>query len=64
MYDNNGSLKYNTHTLHNRAIVANPTLGTIMLQSGNRFVFLTTLCFIASLCVKSFCTLCCLETCF
>ena len=47
MYDNDGSLKYNTHTLHNRAIVANPTLGTIMLQSGNRFVFLMTLCFIA-----------------
>ena len=47
MHDNDGSLKYNTRTLHNQAIVANPTLGAIMLHSGNRFVFLTTLPFIA-----------------
>ena len=47
VHDNDGSLKYNTRTLHNQAIVVDPTLGAIMLQSRNRFVFLTTLSIIA-----------------
>ena len=27
-----------THALHNQAIVANPTLGDIVLQSENQFI--------------------------